>query len=379
MQHARIPTTHVGSLPRPQQVIEVLTIHDLHGTIDARFEEVVRRAVAEVVDAQLEIGIDFVSDGEMGKITYATYPRHRLSGFEEIDVPRLAPPADLEAFPDYTSRLLQDPSFPVLRYSVCRGPIRFERPEMVQRELDRLRSALIGRESVTAFLTAPSPGTIALFLDNDYYRTEDAYLDALAEAMRYEYEAIVDAGFFLQVDCPDIALGRHTAYRNMSHAKFMRQVERNLVVLNDALARVPAERLRLHLCWGNYEGPHTFDVPLKQIVTAVLNAKPSTLLFEAANPRHDHEWTVWRDVPLPDDKILAPGVIDSTTNFVEHPELVADRLCRFANIVGPERIIAATDCGFGTFAGFGAVDREICYEKLKSLTAGAALASRRLS
>jgi 5-methyltetrahydropteroyltriglutamate--homocysteine methyltransferase len=376
-QGTRIPTTHVGSLPRPQEVVDVVFAEDRDEAVDrAQYDRVIGAAVRDRVQHQVEAGIDFVSDGEMSKIGYATYIRHRLSGFEVGDVPR-ATPADLDAYPHFRDRLAKQGGSARYVRPICRGPITYEHREPVQRDLQRLRAAVESQPVAGAFMNAPSPGIIALFQPNEYYGTLEEYLEAIGEAMKVEYEAIVAAGVQLQIDAPDLAMGRHIMYRDNSDAEFVASVQRHVEAINRALRDVPAERVRLHLCWGNYEGPHHLDIDLGKIVGAILRAKPATILFEAANPRHAHEWAVWRDASIPDEKILAPGVIDSTTNYIEHPELVAQRILQFTEIVGPERLIAATDCGFGTWAGFGAIDPEICWAKLRSLAEGAQIAAQR--
>ncbi len=376
----RIRTTHVGSLPRPQDVVDLLFAEDLGELADrAAYDATLRRAVADVVRRQADAGVDLVSDGEMSKISYATYIRHRLSGFEPGEAPR-ATPWDLDDYPEYRDRLARAGGTPKYLRPVCRGPVALADTAPLEADLARLRAALdaagLGRDR--AFMNAASPGVIAVFQPNEYYPTHEAYLEALAGAMKAEYEAIVRAGFALQVDCPDLAMGRHITFRDLSGEEFVKRAEGQVEALNYALSDVPAASARLHLCWGNYEGPHHRDIPLRAIVDVALRAKPAALVFEAANPRHAHEWAVWREVRLPDDKVLVPGVIDTTTNFVEHPELVAERIGRYADLVGRERVIVGTDCGFGTFAGFGAVHPSICWAKLAALAEGAALASERL-
>lgn len=376
--HDRILTTHVGSLPRPQGVVDVLFAQDRGELSDERlFDETVRPAVRDVVARQRAAGIDVVSDGEMSKISYATYIRHRFSGFEPGEVPR-AVPADLDAFPDYRDRLAREGATPKYLRPVCTGPIAVKDAAPLQHDIARFRDALAGVGASGAFMTAASPGVIAVFQPNAYYSTREAYLQALAEALRSEYETIVGAGFLLQVDCPDLAMGRHIQFRDASDEEFVRNAEMQVEALNFALRDVPAESVRMHLCWGNYAGPHTHDIPLERIIPVVLKAKPVAIAFEASNPRHAHEWMVWRDANIPEEKVLIPGVIDSVSNFVEHPQLVANRIVQFAAIVGRERVIAGTDCGFGTFAGFGAVHPDICFAKLASLADGAALASEHL-
>ena len=374
----KILTTHVGSLPRPQRVADLLFAQDRGEPINAaEYDGVMQRAVAEVVAAQVEAGVDIVSDGEMSKISYATYIRHRLSGFELGEVPR-ATPADLDEYPEFRDRLAQAGGTPTYLRPICTGPIGVKDLSPLTKDLQHLGAATDALHVTDAFMNAASPGVIAVFQPDRHYGSHADYLAALAEAMRHEYQMIVAAGFLVQVDCPDLAMGRHIKFRDATVDEFLVRVEEQIDALNDALRDVPAERARLHVCWGNYEGPHTHDVPLQKIIRAVLRAKPGFLLIEAANPRHAHEWRVWEDVQLPDDKVIVPGVIDTTTNYVEHPELVAQRLEGFARLVGPERLIAGTDCGFGTFAGFGAVHPTICWAKLRALADGARLASRRL-
>jgi 5-methyltetrahydropteroyltriglutamate--homocysteine methyltransferase len=373
----RIATTHVGSLPRPQDVVDLVFAEDRDEAVDrAEYDRVIGAAVRDRVAHQVEAGIDVVSDGEMSKIGYATYIRHRLSGFEVGDVPR-ATPADLDAYPRFRDRLAtQGGSARYLR-PICRGPITYEHRDPLERDLAHVKAAIDGQPVTGGFMNAPSPGIIALFQPNEYYGTLDEYLEAIGEAMRVEYEAIVDAGLQLQIDAPDLAMGRHIMYRDRSDEEFVASVDRHVEAINRALRNIPADKVRMHLCWGNYEGPHHLDIELARIIDAVLRAKPATILFEAANPRHGHEFAVWRDASIPPDKVLVPGVIDSTTNYIEHPELVAQRILQFTDIVGLERVMAGTDCGFGTWSGFGAIDPDICWAKLRSLTQGAQIAAER--
>ena len=374
----RILTTHVGSLPRPQDVVDQLFTQDRGDAIDASvFDETMRRAVADVVRKQADARIDIVSDGEMSKISYATYIRHRLNGFATGEVPR-ATPRDLDEFPEYRDRLAQEGGTPKYLRPICKGAITVKDNAPLEQDLARFRAALTNVHVTEAFMSAASPGVIAVFQPNEFYPTHAAYLDALANAMKSEYEAIVRAGFVVQIDCPDLAMGRHIKFRDVSDEVFLRNAEAQVEALNYALSNVPADRARMHVCWGNYAGPHTHDIPLKKILSTVLKAKPMALLIEASNPRHAHEWQIWRDVKLPNDKVIVPGVLDSTTNFVEHPELVAERILNFAHLVGRERVIAGTDCGFGTFAGFGAVHPSITWAKFNSLAQGADLASKQL-
>jgi 5-methyltetrahydropteroyltriglutamate--homocysteine methyltransferase len=368
-------TTHVGSLPRPPELVDLVFAEDRGEEVDPeRYDRLLEEAVRDRVRHQLEAGIDVVSDGEMSKIGYATYIRHRLSGFEVGDVPR-ATPADLDAYPRYRNRLAQEGGSARYLRPICRGPIEYEHREPLQRDLARLARAIEGQPARGAFMNAPSPGIIALFHPNECYSTLDEYLDAIGEAMKTEYEAIVGAGLQLQIDAPDLAMGRHIMYRDQPDEEFVLAAARHVEAINRALRDLPADRVRLHVCWGNYEGPHHLDIGLEKIIDVVLRAKPATILFEAANPRHGHEWAVWRDADIPAEKILVPGVIDSTCNYIEHPELVSQRLERFTEIVGPERVMAGTDCGFGTWSGFGAVDPDICWAKLAALSAGARIAA----
>jgi 5-methyltetrahydropteroyltriglutamate--homocysteine methyltransferase len=376
--NGRILTTHVGSLPRPDDVVEQVFKVDNGEAVDpGEYDRVIGGAVADRVRHQADAGVDLVSDGEMSKIGYATYIRHRLSGFELGDVPR-ATPADLDAYPSFRDRLAKAGVTAKYKRPICRGPIAYEHREPLERDLAHLRTAVDGADVTGGFMNAPSPGVIALFQPNEFYGTLDEYLDALADAMKVEYEGIVAAGFQLQIDAPDLAMGRHIMYRDEPDEVFVEATERHVAAINRALADVPGDQVRLHVCWGNYEGPHHLDIPVEAIMDHVLEAKPATILFEAANPRHAHEWTAWRDAAIPDDKILAPGVISSTSNYIEHPELIAQRIETFAAIVGPERVVAGTDCGFGTWSGFGPIDPTICWAKLESLSEGAALASSRL-
>ena len=373
---SRIPTTHVGSLPRPQDVVDLVFAQDRGEAVDpAEFDRVIGGAVSDRVRHQVDAGVDWVSDGEMSKIGYATYIRHRLSGFELGDVPR-ATPADLDAYPGFRDRQAREGGYRYQR-PICRGPITYAHDDLVQRDLAHLKEAVEGQPVAGAFMNAPSPGVVALFAPNEHYATLDAYLDAIGEAMKVEYEAIVSAGVMLQIDAPDLAMGRHIMYRDRSDEEFVASVERHVEAINAALADVPADRVRMHLCWGNYEGPHHCDIGVDKILKTVLRAKPATILFEAANPRHEHEHVVWAAAEIPEDTVLVPGVIDSTSNYIEHPELVAQRIERYTAIVGPERVMTGTDCGFGTWSGYGAVDPDICWAKLGAMAEGARIAAER--
>lgn len=374
----RILTTHVGSLPRPQYVVDQLFAQDRGEAYDPdAFDAAMTRAVREAVEKQIAAGVDIVSDGEMSKISYATYIRHRLTGFEIADVPR-ATPKDLDDFPAFKERLAQQGGTPKYHRPVVRGAIAIKDLTPLEKDIANLKQALAETGAAEGFMNAASPGVIAVFQPNEFYPDDDAYLQALADVMKVEYERIVESGLILQVDCPDLAMGRHIRFRDADTETFKRAARRQVEALNYALQNVPADRVRMHLCWGNYEGPHTHDIDLVEIIDIVLSAKPQAIQFEAANPRHAHEWEVWAEANIPDDKILIPGVLDTTTNFVEHPDLVAQRIMHFTDIVGRERVIAGTDCGFGTFAGFGAVHPDIAYAKLGSLAEGARRASRKL-
>ncbi len=373
----RILTTHVGSLPRSQAVTDVIFAREGTDPRDrARDDAVITQAVAEVVRRQKEVGIDVVSDGEMSKISYATYVAHRFSGFDG-DTAR-EPGQDLVEFPGLLKKLAERGSTAKYRRPRCVAAVKPKNAEPIRTDIANLKAASAAAPTTAAFLNAASPGVIALFQPNDYYPTQDAYLEALAEALRTEYEAVVASGILLQIDAPDLAMGRHTMYRDRSLAEFDVLAARHIEVLNHALRNVPAERVRMHVCWGNYEGPHHHDVPMERLLPIVIKAKPQGLLFEAANPRHAHEWAVFQQAQIPDDKVLIPGILATTTNYIEHPELVAERIQRFADIVGRERVMAGTDCGFGTFAGFGPVEPDIAYLKLQALVEGARIASRRL-
>jgi 5-methyltetrahydropteroyltriglutamate--homocysteine methyltransferase len=375
----RILTTHVGSLPRSQAVTDLVFAAERGEAVDpSAFEQVVGHAVDEVVRRQVAAGIDLVSDGEMSKISYATYIKDRITGFEG-DCPR-TPPADLEAFPRFLERLARSGGTPTYRRPKCVGPVAPKTLAPLEADIRALQLAVHRHRPAGAFMNAASPGVIALFQPNDHYPTQDSYLEALAEAMRPEYEAIVAAGLILQLDSPDLGLGRHMTYKDRSEAEYLLLAGAHVEVLNHALRNIPADQVRMHVCWGNYEGPHTHDVEMGVLLPVVLRAKPAGLLFETSNPRHQHDWNYFAEMAerIPEEKVLIPGVIDSTTNFVEHPRVVAERIERFAAIVGRERVIAGTDCGFSTFAGFGAVDADIVYAKLEALAEGAALASERL-
>ena len=373
----RILTSHVGSLPRSQEVVDFVFTQDRGESYDqSAFDATMQKGVEEVVARQAECGIDVVSDGETSKISYATYIRHRLTGFEG-DSSRPTP-QDLDDFPAFRDRLVKEGHSATYKRPVCKGPITVKDMAPLTKDIARMKQALSKTKVTEGFMTAVSPGTIAVFQPNEYYPSHEKYMEALAEVMKGEYEAIAASGILVQLDCPDLAMGRHSRFKTLSREEFLRHAEIQVEALNHAVANIPADRIRLHICWGNYEGPHTHDIPLTDVLPLLFKAKPMGLLIEGANPRHDHEWVTWRQVKLPDNKVLIPGVIDTSTNFVEHPELVAQRIVRYANAIGRERVIAGTDCGLGTFAGFGPVHPDIAWAKLQTLSEGAAIASQQL-
>ena len=373
---ARIRTSHVGSLPRSQEVVDFIFARENNEDYDeTSFDEAMTKAVHDTVGKQTESGIDIVSDGETSKISYATYVKDRYTGFSG-DSPRNAP-ADLKMFPTFLERLANEGGTPQYARPMCTGPVSSKGQGELQKDISNLKVAMSAHGRTRGFMNAASPGVISLFLQNDFYKTREEYLSALADAMKTEYETIVASGLDLQLDCPDLALSRHMLFNDLSDDEFLKVAASHVEALNYALKDVPEEKVRIHICWGNYEGPHCCDIPMDKMFSTLMSANAGYLLFETSNPRHAHEWTVFRDrkSEIPDNKVLVPGVVDTTTNFVEHPELVAQRIERFTDIVGKDRVIAGSDCGFGTFAGFGAVDPQIAYAKLKSLSEGAALAS----
>jgi 5-methyltetrahydropteroyltriglutamate--homocysteine methyltransferase len=371
----RFLTTHTGSLPRPDDLIRMMFAREEGVPVDAAaLGRRIWSAVTEVVGKQVQAGIDIVNDGEFSKPSYATYVKDRLSGFDGTSQPLQY--QDLVDFPGIARRVFGDPGRARRKTPACTGPIAVRDVRAAYTDAENLKSALSTVKTEGAFLTAASPGVVSLFFRNDYYPTHEAYLHAIAEAMKPEYEAVAKAGFVVQVDCPDLAMGRHIQYASLSMDEFRKKARLHIEALDHALANVPPEQARMHLCWGNYEGPHHYDVPLADILDLVLAARPSAISFEAANPRHAHEWRVFERVKLPPGKVIIPGVLDSTTNFIEHPELVAERISRYARLVGRENVIAGTDCGFGTWVGQAAVDPDVVWAKLASMAAGARLASK---
>ncbi len=371
-----IATTHVGSLPRGEELVPLLLARDHGQPYDAaEFDAAVLAAVIAAVEKQIESGVSVVSDGELGKVGYSTYMTERLSGFGG-DVPR-KPALDLAPLPEFRKKLgaiMGDQEF--VR-AACIGPVKLVNLEPCHEDIRRFQKAMMGK-AAKGFMNAASPGLITAFQPNQYYPDHEAYLADLVTAMRPEYEAIAAAGFQLQLDCPDLAMSRHTGYQDATEAEFLKVAQANVEALNAATANIPPEQMRMHICWGNYEGPHDHDIPLERVIGIILKARPATILFEAATPRHEHEWKVWADARVPDDKILAPGLIDTCSNYVEHPELIAQRIERFAAIVGKDRVIASTDCGFSTFAGYGKIDPAVTWKKLSALREGADIAAARL-
>ncbi|HWI86432.1 MAG TPA: cobalamin-independent methionine synthase II family protein [Sphingomonas sp.] len=373
-----ILTTHVGSLPRGEVLTPLLLASDKGEPYDAAaFDSAVQGAVEDAVTKQIAAGVSIVSDGELGKVGYSTYMIERLEGFGgHVD---RKPAADLAVHPTLSKRLAAIMGSQEFTRASCIGPVRLKTLAPLEDDLRRFKAALaLHGGQGRAFMNAASPGLITAFQVNRYYPSHEAYLADIVEAMRPEYEAIAAAGIDLQLDCPDLAMSRHTGYQDQSDEEFLRTAAANVEALNAATANIPADKMRMHVCWGNYEGPHDHDIPLEKIVGIILAARPATILFEAANPRHEHEWVVWRDAAVPDDKILAPGLIDSCSNYVEHPELVAQRIERYAAFMGKDRVVASTDCGFGTFAGYGKIDPDVTWKKLRALREGADLADKRL-
>ncbi len=372
-----IATTHVGSLPRTQKVVDFIFARERGEPYDeAAFDAAMHEAVDETVAKQVAAGIDIVSDGETSKISYATYVKDRYTGFDG-DSPRNAP-ADLKMFPSFLKRLADDGGTPKYARPMCVGKVTSKGQGELEKDIANLKAAMAKHGVERGFMNAASPGVISLFLQNDYYPTREAYLAALADAMAAEYRTIVESGLDLQLDCPDLALSRHMLFNDLSDEEFLKIAGAHVEALNHALDGIDPARVRVHICWGNYEGPHVCDIPMDTMFSTLMSANARYVLFETSNPRHAHEWTVFRDraSEIPDDKILVPGVVDTTTNFIEHPQVVAERIGKFTGIVGDARVIAGSDCGFGTFAGFGAVDPEIAYAKLNALSEGAALASK---
>lgn len=367
-----ILVTHVGSLPRSQDVVDFIFARENEQPYDtAEFDACMSSACSQTVKRQVEAGVDIVSDGETSKISYATYVKDRYTGFSG-DSDRNAP-GDLKLFPGFLKRLADDGGTPQYARPKCTGDVKSKGQDELNKDIANLKNAMQKHGAKRGFMNAASPGVISLFLQNEFYKDREAYLAALADVMKEEYETIVASGLDLQLDCPDLALSRHMLFSDLSDQEFLKVANMHVDALNHALRDIPAEKVRLHICWGNYEGPHVCDIDMRTVFDTLMKTHASYLLFETSNPRHAHEWTVFRDraADIPDNKILVPGVLDTTTNFVEHPELVAQRLQRFVDIVGSDRVVAGSDCGFGTFAGFGTIDPDIAYAKLAAMAEGA--------
>jgi 5-methyltetrahydropteroyltriglutamate--homocysteine methyltransferase len=372
----RFLTTHVGSLPRQEELMQIMFAREDGIPLDQQaVEEKVCRAVEHVVDRQIKAGIDIINDGEMSKPSYATYVKDRLNGFGGTG--NSFKFQDIEAYPNTKSRVFADPGRKHRKTPACNGPVSMRDVGAPRRDAQRLKQSLQGQRPAGLFLSAASPGVTTFFFRNDYYPSHEEYVFACAEALRHEYEAIVEAGIMLQIDCPDLAMGRHTQFADLDLAGFRDRMELHVEALNRALINIPAEKVRMHLCWGNYPGPHHCDVPLADIVDIVWKAKPHAIVFEAANPRHAHEWTLFENTRLPEGKTLVPGVIECQSNYIEHPELVAQRIERYAHLVGRDNVMAAVDCGFSIHVGSGGVDPDVVWGKLEALAQGAAIASRK--
>jgi 5-methyltetrahydropteroyltriglutamate--homocysteine methyltransferase len=371
----RFLTTHTGSLPRPEDLIRMMYAKEEGVPVDPRaLGERIAQAVEEVVRKQTDAGVDVVNDGEMSKPSYATYVKDRLNGFGGTGNTFVY--GDLVDFPNLAKRVFGDPGRSRRKTPACNAPVSVRDPEAARADVKNLKAAVAKVKTQEAFMSAASPGVVSLFFRNDHYPSQEAYLFAIAEAMRQEYETVANAGVVLQIDCPDLAMGRHIQYASLGLEDFRKKIRQHIEALNHALANIPPDRLRMHLCWGNYEGPHHCDVPLADIIDIVFLARPSGISFEAANPRHAHEWTLFERVKLPEGKVLIPGVLESKTNFIEHPELIAQRIARYAKLVGRENVIAGSDCGYGTWVGQAAVDADVVWAKMAAMAEGARIASR---
>ena len=372
-----ILTTHVGSLPRSKELSELLFKKDKGESFDKNlFDDVVKKNVEQVVNRQLDVGIDVVSDGEMSKISYATYVKDRIKGFSGESERRA--PADLDDFPEYKNKIAKSGGTPTYTRPCCTSELGIQDEESLNTDIENFSKALNAKGHSKAFMNAASPGVINVFMPNKFYQNDDEYLEKLSNIMSAEYKTITKNNLHLQLDCPDLALARHMNYKDLSDEDFLLRAEKQIEALNHALRGIPINQVRMHICWGNYEGPHTFDIGLEKILPIILKARVKYLLIESSNPRHAHEWKVFKDLTVPQDKVIVPGVIDSTSNFVEHPEVVADRLIQFSQVIPKEQLMAGTDCGFSTFAGFGKIDEKICYQKLQSLVEGTKIASKKI-
>jgi len=371
----KIKTTHVGSLPRSNELSDLLFKKDKQEKIDINnFDKIVKRDVKKIVEKQINLGIDFISDGEMSKISYATYVKDRIDGFSG-ESERKAP-QDLDDFPSFKERIARSGGTPTYTRPCCTHELKIKDTLSLTKDIDNFKSALEENNHKQAFMNAASPGVISAFLPNKFYKDDDEYLDALSNIMTTEYEEIVSNDINLQLDCPDLALARHMTFKDLSEVEFLKRAEKQIEFLNHSIKNIPSSKIRMHICWGNYEGPHSHDISLEKILPLILKANVGTYLLESSNPRHSHEWQAFENIKVPKDKVIAPGVIDSTTNFIEHPEVVKNRLVQFSKVVDREQLMAGTDCGFSTFAGFGNVDENIVYKKLESLVIGTELASK---
>ena len=371
----KIKTTHVGSLPRSNELSDLLFKKDKQEKIDVNnFDEIVKRDVKKIVKKQINLGIDFISDGEMSKISYATYVKDRIDGFSG-ESERKAP-QDLDDFPSFKERIARSGGTPTYTRPCCTHELKIKDTLSLTKDINNFKSALEENNHKQAFMNAASPGVISAFLPNKFYKDDDEYLDALSNIMTAEYEEIVSNDINLQLDCPDLALARHMTFKDLSEVEFLKRAEKQIEFLNQSIKKIPSSKIRMHICWGNYEGPHSHDISLEKILPLILKANVGTYLLESSNPRHSHEWQAFESIKVPKDKIIAPGVIDSTTNFIEHPEVVKNRLVQFSKVIDREQLMAGTDCGFSTFAGFGNVDENIVYKKLESLVIGTELASK---
>jgi len=373
----KIKTTHVGSLPRSNELSELLFKKDKKEKIDlAKFDKIVKNDVEKIVKKQIELGIDIISDGEMSKISYATYVKDRIDGFSGESERRA--PKDLDDFPSFKERISRTGGTPTYTRPCCTNELKIKDTTSLAKDIKNFKDAISANNHKEAFMNAASPGVISAFLPNKFYKNDDEYLENLSNVMKSEYEEIVSNGIYLQLDCPDLALARHMTFKDLSEQEFLKKAEKQIEYLNHAIKNIDKSKIRMHICWGNYEGPHIHDISLNKIMPIVLKANVETILIESSNPRHSHEWQIFEDIKLPNDKMIAPGVIDSTTNFVEHPEVVKNRIIKFSKVINKDQIIAGTDCGFSTFAGFGNVDESIVYKKLESLVKGAELASKEI-
>ena len=370
----KIKTTHVGSLPRSKKLSEILFKKDKNELFDqGELDQIIEEDVNKIVKKQIDIGIDIISDGEMSKISYATYVKDRLHGFSGESERRA--PKDLDDFPSYKEKIAKSGGTPTYTRPCCTADLKIKDTKSLTKDISNLKSAIKKNNHSQGFINSASPGVISNFLPNKFYKNDDKYLEALSKIMKTEYDEITKNDLLLQIDCPDLALARHMTFKNVSDEEFLVRAEKQIECLNEAIKDIDASKLRMHICWGNYEGPHIHDIGLEKILPIALKANIQTYLIEASNPRHAHEWQVFENIKLPNDKVIVPGVIDSTSNFIEHEELVKNRIIQYSKVIDKNQLMAGSDCGFSTFAGFGNVDENIVYKKFESLVAGAELAS----